>query len=128
MCPSLVAQSCLTFCDPMDYRLPGYSIHGDSPGKNTGVSCHALLQGIFPTQGSNPDLPHCRWILCHLSHQGKTWGSQAISRKVLPTAPRWVFFFFFYPFLKVSLFKLNLTLSSYPQSFKEQEIQITNFK
>ena len=40
----LVAQSCSTLCDPM-----GHS-HGDSPGKNTGVGCHALLQGIFPTQ------------------------------------------------------------------------------
>ena len=40
----------------------------NSPGKNTGVGCHALLQGIFPTQGSNPGLPHCRWILYHLSH------------------------------------------------------------
>ena len=38
----------------MDCRLPGSSVHGDSPGKNTGVGCHALLQGIFPTQGSNP--------------------------------------------------------------------------
>ena len=42
---------------------------GDSPGKNTGVGCHALLQGILPTQGSNPDLPHCRQILYHLSYQ-----------------------------------------------------------
>ena len=42
----------------------------DSPGKNTGVGCLALLQGIFPTQGLNPSLPHCRWILYHLSHQG----------------------------------------------------------
>ena len=42
----------------------------DSPGKNIGVVCHALLQGIFPTQGSNPGLPHCRWILYPLSHQG----------------------------------------------------------
>ena len=41
----------------------------DSPGKNTGVGCHALLQGIFPIQGSNPGLPHCRWILYHLSNQ-----------------------------------------------------------
>ena len=40
------------------------------PGKNTGMGCHALLQGIFPTQGSNPGLPHCRQILYHLSHQG----------------------------------------------------------
>ena len=43
----------------------------DFPGKNTGVSCHALLHGIFPTQGSNPGLPHCRQILYHLSHQEK---------------------------------------------------------
>ena len=41
----------------------------DSPGKNTGVSGHFLLQGIFPTQGLNPGLPHCRQILYHLSHQ-----------------------------------------------------------
>ena len=42
----------------------------DSPGKNNGVGCHALLQGIFPTQGLNLGLLHCRWILYHLSHQG----------------------------------------------------------
>ena len=41
----LVAQSCLTLCDPMDCSLPGSSVHEDSPGKNTGVGCHALLQG-----------------------------------------------------------------------------------
>ena len=41
----LVSQSCLTLCDPMDYSPPGSSVHGDSPGKNTGVGCHALLQG-----------------------------------------------------------------------------------
>ena len=43
----------------------------DSPGKNTGMGCHSLLQGIFLTQRSNPDLPHCRQILYHLSHQGR---------------------------------------------------------
>ena len=42
----------------------------DSPGKNTGVGCHALLEGIFLTQGLNPGLRHCRQILYHLSHQG----------------------------------------------------------
>ena len=42
----------------------------DSPGKNMGVGCHALLQGIFPSQGSNPGLPRCRRILSCLSHQG----------------------------------------------------------
>ena len=59
----LVAQSCPTRCDLMDCNLPGSSVHGDFPGKNTGVSCHALLQGIFPIQGSNPGLPLCRQIL-----------------------------------------------------------------
>ena len=67
---SKFAQSCLTLCDPMDHSPPGSSVHGDSPGKNTGVGCHALLQGIFATQGLNPSLPHCRWILYQLSHQG----------------------------------------------------------
>ena len=55
----LVAQLCLTLCDHMNCSLPCSSVHGDLPGKNTGVGCHALLQGIFPTQGSNPGLPHC---------------------------------------------------------------------
>ena len=66
-----VAQSCPTLCVPMDCNLPGSSVLGDCPGKNTGVGCHALLQGIFPTQGSNPGLLHCRQILYHLSHQVK---------------------------------------------------------
>ena len=48
------------------------SLLSEPPGKpeNTGVGCHALLQGIFSTQGLDPGLPHCRWILYHLSHQG----------------------------------------------------------
>ena len=54
----------------MACRLPGSSVHGDSPGKNTGVGCCALLQVIFPTLGSNPGLPHCRWILYQLSQKG----------------------------------------------------------
>ena len=70
----LVAQSCLILCDPMDCSLPGSSVHGDSPGKNTGVDCYALLQGIFPSQGSNPGLLHCRWTLYCLSHQGSPGG------------------------------------------------------
>ena len=47
----LVTRSCPTLCDPTDCSPPGSSVHGDSPGKNTRVGCHALLQGIFPTQG-----------------------------------------------------------------------------
>ena len=65
----------LTLCDPME---PPCDPHvttrllclWTSPGKNTGVGTHFLLQGIFPIQGSNPGLLHCRWILYHLSHQG----------------------------------------------------------
>ena len=49
----LVAKSCLTLCDPMDCSPTRLLCPWDSPGKDNGVSCHALLQGIFPTQGSN---------------------------------------------------------------------------
>ena len=42
----------------MDCSSTGSSVHGDSPGKNTGVGCHALLQGIFPAQELNPGLLH----------------------------------------------------------------------
>ena len=59
-----------TLCDPTDCSPPGSSAHGDYPGQNTGVGCHALLQGIFPTQGLNPGLPHCSRILHCLSLQG----------------------------------------------------------
>ena len=46
----LVAQSCLTLCDPMDCSPPGTSVHGIFPGKNTGAGCHFLLQGVFLAQ------------------------------------------------------------------------------
>ena len=52
----IVAQSCPALCDLMDCSPPGTPVHGDSPGQNTGVDCHALLQGIFLIQRSNPDL------------------------------------------------------------------------
>ena len=62
----LVAQSCPTLYDAMDCSPPGSSVHGDSPGKNTGVGYHSLLQGIILTQGSNLGLLHCRQILYRL--------------------------------------------------------------
>ena len=74
--PCLIAQSCPALCGPMDCNPPGSSVHGDSPGKNTGVGCHALFQRIFPTQESNSGLLQCRWILHCLRHQGspsKVW-------------------------------------------------------
>ena len=57
---------------PMDCSLTRFLRPWDFPGKNTGVGCHFLLQEIFPTQGLKPGLPHCRQMLYHLSHQGKS--------------------------------------------------------
>ena len=57
-----VAQLCWTL------RPHGLYSSGNSPGQNTEVGSLSLLQGVFPTQGSNPGLPHCRWILHQLSH------------------------------------------------------------
>ena len=50
------------WCNPMDCSPPGSSVHGDFPGKNTGVGSLSLFQGIFPTQELNCGLLHCRQI------------------------------------------------------------------
>ena len=65
----MCTQSCPTLCDPMDCSPPRLLCPWNSPGKNTGVGCHSLLQGIFPTQESNLCLLHRRQILYQLSHQ-----------------------------------------------------------
>ena len=86
----LVTQLCPTLCDPMDCSPPGSFVHEDSPDKNTQVGCHALLQGIFPIQGSNLGLPHYRWILYHQSHQRSPTGSKdpaAAAAKSLQSCP-----------------------------------------
>ena len=70
-----VAQSGPTCCDSMDCPW-------NSPGQNSGVGSLSLFQGIFPTQGWNPGLLHCRWVLYQLSHQGSYQG--AISDEQLP--------------------------------------------
>ena len=64
----LVPKSRPTLCDPMDCSPPGSSVHGDSPGKNTGVGYHALLQRTLLTQGLKLGPLHCRQIRDHLSH------------------------------------------------------------
>ena len=99
----LVAQSCLTLGNPMDCSPSGSSVHGDSPGKNTGVGClppgdlpnpgteprsptfqeNTLLSeplekcknssGDLQDQGINQGLLHCRWILYKLSYQGSLY-------------------------------------------------------
>ena len=72
---SWVTQSCPTLCYPMDCSLPGSSVHGKSPGENTGVGCCYLAPGIFPTQGSNL----CRLNLLHWQedffYHCTTWNS-----------------------------------------------------
>ena len=78
-----VAQLCLTL------RSHGLYSPWTSPGPNTGVGILSLLQGIFPTQGSNPGFPHCRWILYQLSYKGKTKntevGSLSLLQGIFPT-------------------------------------------
>ena len=85
-----VLESCLTLCGPIDCSPPGSSVYGDSPGKNTGVVCHALFQGIFPTQGWNQCLLHLLhwemgslpivrvtyWIWTFISHSSGGWKSE----------------------------------------------------
>ena len=60
-------------CSVMSDSLQPHGLYSNSicnsPDQNTGVSSLSLLQGIFPTQGWNPGLPHCRWILYQLSHK-----------------------------------------------------------
>ena len=68
---SEVAQSCPTLCDPMDCSPPGFSVHGIFQAwilHEYWSGLHSLLQGIFPTQGSNPGLLHCRQTLYGLSY------------------------------------------------------------
>ena len=72
----LITQPCLTLCKPMYCIPPGMYCAWNSPGKNTGVGSCSLLQVIFPTQGSNWGLLHCRRILYQLSYQGSWYGTE----------------------------------------------------
>ena len=66
---ALVAQLCLTLCGSIGCSPPSSSVHGILQAR-TGVGCHSLPRGIFPTQGSNPGPPYCGQILYQLSYQG----------------------------------------------------------
>ena len=59
-------------CSDVSHSSRPHGLYGpwDSPGQNIGMGSFSLLQGIFPTQGLNPGLPRCRWILYQLSHKG----------------------------------------------------------
>ena len=60
----------------MDCSPPGSSVHGDFPGKNTGMGCYIFFKGFFPTQASNPGLLHCRLILYHMCQLVVQWEEQ----------------------------------------------------
>ena len=86
----LCAQACLTLLGPHGLWPTGSSVHEDSPGKNTGVGCPFLLQGIFPTQGLNPSLLHWQTDplpLRHLGspgfHRSEQFTSKQVFHKVL---------------------------------------------
>ncbi len=66
----LVAQLCLTLCNPVDCSPPGSSVHGILQARILKWGCHFLLEGIFPTQGSNSQLLHWQVDSLPLSHQG----------------------------------------------------------
>ena len=86
-------------CSAMSDSLPPQGLYSpwNSPGQNTGVGSLSLLQGMFPTQRSNPGLLHCRWILYQLSHKGS------------PRILEWVA----YPFSRASFQLRNHTRVSY---------------
>ena len=78
-----VAQLCPSLCDPMDY-----TVRGILQGKNTGVRSLSLLQGIILTQGSNPGLLHCRWILTSWA-TSEAHHVRSMAQLRLPCCGRW---------------------------------------
>ena len=78
-------------CSVMSDSLQPHRLYSpcNSPGQNTGVGSLSLLQGIVPTQGLNPGLPHCRQILYQLSHKGSPrileLGSLSLLQRIFPT-------------------------------------------
>ena len=82
-CLHLLSESEIRSVVPNSFQPHGLYSPWNSPGQNTGVDSCSLLNGIFPTQGSNPGLLHCRWILYCLSHQGN------------PRILEWVAYLFF---------------------------------
>ena len=102
----LVTQLFMTLCDLMECSPPGSSVHGDSPGKNTGLGCYALLQGIFPTQASNPGLPHWRQILYHPSQLDCLYFASELYNFLMyfgyKSLIRWLVWKYFLPFGRLS--------------------------
>ena len=131
----LTAQSCPTLCNPMYYSPPGSSVHWDSSGKDTGVCCHALLQGNFPSQGLNAGLPLCRCILYHLSHQGSppvyivrlNWHITLCKFKVYSVMVWWFDMCIYYEMIVIRRL-VNTSITSYSCFFLFLFLLLTTFK
>ena len=108
----LVAQSCLIFCNSTDGSPPGPSVHGDSPGKNTGVGCQALLQGNLPNPGTEPRSPTLQVDSLLVSHI-----AGGASR-----APFLLYYYFFLP-IYISRFLPVFPLNCYTPASKQQQQQ-----
>ena len=104
---------CPTLCDPMDYSLPGFSVHRDSQGKNTGMGCHALLQGIFQTQGSNPSL------LCLLHWQSASLPLAPPGKPLTTTS---------FPLVNFQADHMSRRTSNYSQTVRERQLPMTQWK
>ena len=124
--------------------LQPYGPHSpwNSPGQNTGVGILSHLQGIFPTQGSNPSLPHCRRILYQLSHQGSTRilvGSLSLLQGIVLTQElnqgllhcRWIVYHLSYqgspsPLMMMPYYRVNYHSTNVPNHCWKQEFVLTN--
>ena len=108
MCAKLL-QSCPTVCDPMDCSPPGSSVHG----KKTRVVCHALLQGIFPTQGLNLCLvcllhwEEALWVVCKFWKLILCWSHQQICKYFLPNCEMSFCFVYFASFAVQELLRVS---------------------
>ena len=111
------SQSCPILCDPQSARL---LCLWNSPGRNTGVGCQFLLQGIFPTQGSNPGLPHCGQTLYCLSYRALSPANMMNMKcpwaQVFQSLPkvttRWQHFFLLHCWVFCCLFLVSIFCSS----------------
>ena len=122
------SESHSVMCDSL--WLHGLYSPWNSPGQNTGVGTLSLLQGIFPTQGSNPGLPHCRWILYQLRHKGSPLynlgailffnSSEENCDKYMPYL--FIFFLYFFCFSSCYFLCLPINFVSCPSRFRRRAI------
>ena len=114
-----VSQSCPTLCDPK-----AYTVHGILQARMLEWGSLSLLQGIFPTQGLNPHLPHCRWILDQLCHKGSPLclrvaedNEQSVQVRWMSIGPNWVSLSKLLNFLEVSVSSFRKRSFLYPSNY-----------